>query len=241
MAVSPIEGFVRRLAAHSALPAKDAAALAALPWRTVSRPRHSYIIREADQPAECTVLVEGFAQRQKLTVDGARQIVNFAVPGDPLDLEFLFVDEADFSVQMSTDGLIARVPIEELKALIETRKPLAQAILASLLADAAIFQEWIMNVGRRDARQRIAHLLCDIFARLEAQGLKGDVTELPYSQDQLADATGLTAVHVNRVLRQLSSEGIISRGRRNIAVDDWILLRHVAGFDRRYLHLPTAA
>ena len=240
MADDPIQGFVRRLAACSALQPKDTAALAALNWRTASRSRHSYLIREGDRPTECTVLVDGFAQRQKLTVDGARQIVSFAVPGDPLDLEFLFCEEADFSIQMSTDGVIARVPAEELRALIEGRTAVGGAVIASLLADAAIFQEWIMNIGRRDARQKIAHLLCEIFARLEAQGLKNKVTELPYSQDQLADATGLTSVHVNRVLRQLGADGVISRSRRTIGVRDWALLRNVAGFDDRYLRLAAA-
>jgi CRP-like cAMP-binding protein len=99
-----------------------------------------------------------------------------------------------------------------------------------------------LNVGRRDARSRMAHLLCEFARRLEAAGLAAlSGYELPMTQEQLADATGLTSVHVNRVLKQLTQEGLIQRTRRAINIPDWDLLRSVAGFSETYLHLDQVA
>jgi CRP-like cAMP-binding protein len=96
----------------------------------------------------------------------------------------------------------------------------------------------VLNIGRRDARSRLAHLLCEFAVRLEALGLAPDRGyELPMTQEQLADATGLTSVHVNRVLKSLESEGLITRNRRNISFPDWQRLREVGDFNSRYLHL----
>ena len=95
-----------------------------------------------------------------------------------------------------------------------------------------------MNVGRRDARARVAHILCEFAVRLEQRGLTTDHGfELPMTQEQLADATGLTSVHVNRVLRSLESDGLINRRRRQIHFDDWRALQDAGDFSRRYLHV----
>ena len=110
------------------------------------------------------------------------------------------------------------------------------------LIDASIFREWIMNVGRRDARERLAHIFCEFALRLESAGM-GSTTgyELPMTQEQLADATGLTAVHVNRTLKAMDAEGLIKRERRFILIPDWEKLRTVAGFSELYLHLDQVA
>ena len=110
------------------------------------------------------------------------------------------------------------------------------------LIDASIFREWIMNVGRRDARERLAHIFCEFALRLESAGM-GSTTgyELPMTQEQLADATGLTAVHVYRTLKAMDAEGLIKRERRFILIPDWEKLRTVAGFSELYLHLDQVA
>ena len=106
------------------------------------------------------------------------------------------------------------------------------------LIDGSIFREWVMNVGRRDARSRIAHLLCEVARRLEAAGLIEEYGyELPMTQEQLGDATGLTPVHVNRVLMGLARDGLIERNKRFIGIPDWEALRRVGGFSETYLHL----
>ena len=110
------------------------------------------------------------------------------------------------------------------------------------LVDSSIFREWVVNVGRRDARARIAHLLCEFARRLELAGLtNGEGYELPMTQEHLADATGLTPVHVNRTLKRLEKEGLVVRNRRHVGIPDWEQLRAVAGFSELYLHLDQVA
>lgn len=240
MAQEEITRFIRRLQLQSNLSSKSIDALRALPWRFINRPKHSYILREGDEPKEVSVLVGGFAQRQKHTADGTRQIISFNIPGDPLDFDSLFLTDSDCSVQMSTNGTIARVRPETFHGLMGSHPEIGRAITAVLLADAAIFAEWILNIGRRDARQRVAHLLCEILIRARSQNIETSPLELPYTQEQLADATGLTPVHVNRVLRGLMTEGAISRNGRFVSVPRWDALANVAGFDARYLHMRTS-
>ena len=235
-----ISRFIGRLQLHGSLSPQSIEAIRALPWRVIKRTKLSYVLREGDIPQEVSILVAGFAQRQKHTSDGTRQIVSFSVPGDPLDFDCLFLNEADFSVQMSTSGTIACVRQDAVKALLDKRPEVGRVITTALLADAAISREWVVNTGRRDARQRLAHLLCEILVRAKAQHLQTDVFELPFTQEQLADATGLTPVHVNRVLRQLTGEGVISRNGRFITVPSWDVLEEIAGFDDRFLHLHDA-
>jgi CRP-like cAMP-binding protein len=110
------------------------------------------------------------------------------------------------------------------------------------LIDASIFREWVLNVGRRPAISRIAHLLCELGLRLEAAGLaEAGRYELPLTQEQIADAAGLTSVHVNRVLQELGRLGLIARSRRSVTIPDWEQLRRIGDFNGRYLHLEPSA
>jgi len=195
-------------------------------------------VREADPPEFCTVLLSGFAYRQKLTGDGARQIIAIHIPGDALDFQNLFLDISDHSIQMLTRGEVAFVPRPPMQELARSRAAVGHAILVKILVEASIFREWVVNVGRRDSRSRLAHVLCELGVRLEAQGLADEYGyELPMTQEQLADALGLTPVHVNRTLKTLEAEGLIQRTRRKISFPDWNRLRTIADFNQRYLHL----
>jgi CRP-like cAMP-binding protein len=119
-----------------------------------------------------------------------------------------------------------------------THPPIGRAIIQLTLVEASILREWVVNVGRRDARARIAHVLCEFAVRLESRGLLTDHGfELPMTQEQLADATGLTSVHVNRVLKALEADGLINRRRRHIHFDQWRALQDAGDFSRRYLHI----
>jgi CRP-like cAMP-binding protein len=145
---------------------------------------------------------------------------------------------SDHNVQMLTRGTVADVSRASMQELALTRPAVGRAILISTLVEASIFREWVLNVGRRDSRSRIAHLLCEFAVRLEAQGLtQPGGFELPMTQEQLADATGLTSVHVNRVLRILELDGLITRNRRSIQFPSWQRIRDAGDFNRRYLHL----
>jgi CRP-like cAMP-binding protein len=184
------------------------------------------------------VLVSGFAFRQKLTGDGARQIIAIALPGNALDFQNLFLDVADHSVQMLTRGTVAFVSREQMQDLAFNNAAIAHAIMVKMLVEAAIYREWTLNVGRRDARTRVAHVLCELGTRLDALGLVKDYGyQLPMTQEELADAVGLTPVHVNRTLKALEAEGLIVRDRRKVSFPDWGRLREVGDFNARYLHL----
>jgi CRP-like cAMP-binding protein len=162
--------------------------------------------------------------------------------GDYVDLQNCLLSVSDHNVQMLTDGDVAYVPKEAIRALAVERPAIGMAMWTDTMIDAAIFREWVVNVGRRDARSRIAHMLCEFSLRLEAAGLaKEHRYELPMTQEQLADAVGLTPVHVNRVLRQLGEEGLISRNKRSVVIDDWKRIRQVGDFNERYLHHDAAA
>jgi CRP-like cAMP-binding protein len=126
--------------------------------------------------------------------------------------------------------------------LIDQHPRIGRALWIDTLIDGSIFREWIMNVGRRDARRRIAHLLCEFARRLEVAELGStEGYQLPMTQEQLADATGLTPVHVNRSLKALEAEGLIVREKRHIKIPDWGRLRDISGFNELYLHLDAAA
>jgi len=229
--------LVQRLERRSPLSQADREALLGLPHNVRKLPASAHIVRDGDVPNYCTLLLSGFAYRYKLTGEGGRQIISFHCAGEILDTQNSFLGVADHSVQMLTEGELALMPIGVIEDLALTRPAIGRALWIDTLIDASIFREWVVNVGRRDSRARIAHLLCEFSLRLEAAGLaKNHRYELPMTQEQLADAVGLTSVHVNRVLKQLGEEGLISRDRRSIVILDWMRMREAGDFNERYLH-----
>ena len=235
---SPLERMVATLAMRAPLDDGDRKALLALPFTMRMLEPASYLVREGDPPLYCGVLISGYAYRQKLTGEGARQIIALHIPGEAIDLQNIFLDEADHSVQMLTRGEVAFVPRAQLRALVQERVGVAHAVLVATLVEASIFREWVLNVGRRNSRARLAHVLCEFAIRLEAAGLADHLGyELPMTQEQLADAMGLTPVHVNRTLKALEADGLIKRSKRNVGFPNWERMREVADFNQRYLHL----
>jgi CRP-like cAMP-binding protein len=230
--------LLRKLEQRADLTRDDRAALLGLPFRLLTVERSTYFVREGERPERSCLIVSGFAFRHKITAGGARQILSLHVPGDFVDLEGAFLNIADHNVQALTRCELAIVPRADVRALMKAHPAIAMALWVDMLIDSSIFREWITNVGRRDARTRIAHLLCEFARRLEVAGLAGEYRyELPMTQEQLGDAAGLTPVHVNRVLRDLDKEGVISRTKRNVAIADWDRLRAIADFNENYLHL----
>jgi CRP-like cAMP-binding protein len=238
----PLSKMLRKIELRAPLDDEDRQAFLSLPHRTQQVEANVYIIREGDRPDRSCVLLSGFALRHKVTATGERQIVSVHVAGDFLDLEGALLNISDHNVQMLTRGELAFIPRNAMRDLILANPRVAAAMWVDTLIDGSIFREWVVNVGRRDARARIAHLLCEFARRLEVAGLSS-VTgyELPMTQEQLADATGLTSVHVNRVLKRLDEEGLIVRSKRHVAIPDWGQLRDVAGFNETYLHLDQVA
>ena len=242
MSIPPgIERVLRRLETHGGLSTKDRAAVLNLPFAYRTLDTAAYIVREGQPPEVCALLLTGFAYRHKVTADGQRQIMSLHLPGEFLDLQNSFLGVADHNVQMLTRGEIATVPVPALRRLIEVCPLVGRAMWIETLIDAAVFREWIVNVGRRDSISRISHLLCEFGLRLEQAGLaRRHRYELPMTQEQIADCTGLTPVHVNRVLKQLGSLGLIDREKRSISIKDWDRLREIGDFNTRYLHMDDA-
>jgi CRP-like cAMP-binding protein len=237
-----LELLARKLDLHHRLSEDDRRAILDLPHKIRKLEAQSYTMREGDRPDRCAVLLSGYAIRHKLTGDGSRQILAINIPGEALDFQNMFLEECDHNVQMLTRGIVAEIPRHPLEELVLSHSEVGRAILVTALAEASIFREWAVNIGRRDSRSRIAHLLCEFAYRVSAHRLTADgIYELPMTQEQLADATGLTAVHVNRVLQALQREGLIERDRRIIRFPSWQRMQDVADFNPRYLHTRDLA
>jgi CRP-like cAMP-binding protein len=217
----------------------DAEALLSLPHKAKDLLRHSYIVREREKTTHSCVMVSGYAIRHKIVANGARQIVAVHMAGDIVDLQNSFLGVADHSVQVLTDSEVAFIPREAVKKLSFERPNIGMAMWHDTLVDGSIFREWIANVGRRDGPTRIAHLLCEFSLRLKVAGLGAETDyELPMTQEQLADCVGLTPVHVNRTLKKLEAENLITRkSGRGITIGDWKKLADAGDFDSNYLHL----
>ncbi|TPG22768.1 Crp/Fnr family transcriptional regulator [Sphingomonas koreensis] len=234
--------IARRLDARIALEDEAVRAIVALP-HTIRRLRpNEYFLREGEQPTNSTIVVDGYIYRHKLVQDGGRQIVAVHIPGDFVDLQNILLDESDHNIQALTTATVAEFPHAEMLALAFRHPNIGKALWRESLVEASLFREWIANIGRRDARARVAHLLCEMAVRREAAGLGSRAHfELPMTQEQLGDALALTAVHVNRTLRVLEADGLIERSKRAVTVADWSRLRAVADFNENYLHVREMA
>jgi CRP-like cAMP-binding protein len=220
----------------------DKAALLALPETVRELRKHDFIIREDETPRYCCVLLAGFAIRHKASGDGGRQIFSIHMPGDAVDLHNSMVNRADHNLQMLSNGKAAFIPVEAVRALTLARPAIGQALWRETLIDSAIFREWTLNIGRRDARCRIAHLLCEFALRLETAGLGAQTHyELPMTQEELADAVALTPIHVSRTLKALAEDGYVERNVRSVKILDWHGLVKLGDFEPGYLHLPPAS
>lgn len=233
-----LEFLIRKLERHTTLPEADRRAILDLPVHARSVPPATYLVREGEPPSNCVILSSGFAFRHKIVESGARQIVSLHLPGDALDFQSLYLRYADHNAQTLTRADLAVVPIAAMRELVSTRPLVARAVLMDLLIEASILREWVVNVGRRNARARLAHLLCEFACRMDMIGLnEPDGYALPMTQEQIGDALGLTSVHVNRSIKALSQEGLITRKGRLIGFPHIEQLREVGDFSELYLHL----
>jgi CRP-like cAMP-binding protein len=237
--VSPEHGrMIRKLEAIASLTAEDKAALAALPLRLRTVEDHVDLVREGDRPPECCLIVEGFFCRYKVVGDGQRQIFSFHIPGDVPDLQSLHLKVMDHNLASLTPGRVGYIPHAAMQELLATHPNVATAFWRDTLIDSAVFREWLASTGRRSAHQRIAHILCEVYVRLQSVGLAGDDGfHLPVTQAELGDSLGLSAVHVNRVLQDLRRDGLIESRGKFVAVADWPRLQQAGDFDRAYLHM----
>lgn len=230
--------MVRRLAKWSTLDREDRQAVLDLPFERRRIARGHYVKRAGDEPAQAQLLVSGFACSQKVVGDGRRQILSVHIEGDVIDLQSAVLRMSDHNVEALTEVEVAQVPREALRQLAAERPAVGLAMWHDTLVDAAIEREWLANLGQRTARVRLCHLLCEFGVRLRTVG-QGTLNryELPMTQEDLGDATGLTAVHVNRTLKGISGEGLVAKRGHSVFIDDWERLVGAGDFSPHYLYL----
>lgn len=235
----PTRPLWQKLAIDTALSADDVAAIAALPITVKESPARATLAREGATSTHCSVLLEGFACRSKTADSGKRQILSVHIPGEILDLEAIHLPVMDHDVTTLSRCKVGLIGHEALLAAARARPMVGEALWRYTARDAALFREWIMNIGRRPAINRLAHLLVEIGDRLERAGLANDASfQLPMTQLDLADALGLTPVHVNRVLQELRRSGLLELRKYTVSLPDLKRLKEVAAFDDLYLRQP---
>lgn len=199
------------------------------------------IISEGGHSDHCHVLVSGLAMRYKILEDGSRQIMAFLVPGDLCDAEIFILKTMDHTVGAVAETTTAMIHADDMKELLREVSCMSEALWWGTLTDLAVLRERIVDHGRRGALQRLAHLFYEMLVRYRVIGeAQDDSFDFPITQDELADATGLTPVHVNRMLQKLRGDGLIELRGRKLSVLDPAGLAELARFNADYLHLHRA-
>ncbi|MDB5710796.1 MAG: Crp/Fnr family transcriptional regulator [Sphingomonas bacterium] len=196
------------------------------------------IIADGAHSGHCHVVLSGLACRYKLLPDGRRQIMAFLIPGDLCDAEIFILKVMDHGVAAVTPTTTALIPAEAMKALLRETSSLGEALWWGTMTDLGVLRERIIDEGRRSAYRRIAHLLYEMLVRYRMVGMTvGNGFVFPITQNDLADATGLTPVHANRMLQKLRADGLIRLGGGVLTVLDPDRLKDAAQFNGAYLHL----
>jgi CRP-like cAMP-binding protein len=232
------DALITKLTRSNKLDADDIEAIRRLPMRLHELGPKETIAADGTRPAECCLLGEGFAVRSKLTSSGERQILSLHIPGEIPDLQSLHLHVMDHDLVALTPCKLGFISHHNIRQLNRRQPNLADAFWRETLIDAAIFREWLVNLGRRPALPRLAHLFVELYRRLEAIGrAAGGEFELPFTQEQLADCLGLSTVHLNRVLQELRRKGAVKPSRQFHQLVDLEFLERLSGFDATYLHL----
>jgi CRP-like cAMP-binding protein len=228
--------LTRKLSAFVALSDADLAILARFHQRRRTFHGGHEMIHEGQKNSVAFILAEGWACSYKILPDGGRQIVNFQIPGDFLGLRSILFRTADHSVEAVTRIEASEVLASDILDGFAKAPRLATAVLWAASRDEAMVVEHLVNLGRRSAEERMAHLLLELGARLNLVGISDRTGfDCPLTQYHLADALGLSAVHVNRVLRHLREEGLVTFQKGRVVLDDFARLQKLAGFDTSYL------
>lgn len=237
--IDPVERFVLRLAAFEPLeaPAREALRRAV---RSAPRVPASELQRD-NSPFDLCILLEGWVCRFKLLDNGRRQITSVVVPGDLVDFGFLTGRPAHLQFRTTTATQFGAISVGDFAALSEQYPSLMRAALRALTTETAIREELIISLGVRSAVERLSHLLCELRHRLDSVGLvdHGHVFDLPMTQSDLAEALGLSTVHVNRTVQRLRRSGMITLGGGRVSLLNHDRLMGISGFDPTYLGSGT--
>jgi CRP-like cAMP-binding protein len=233
----PTEMMIRRLRVNSVISDEDAAALRGLPSIMKEVPEETSLVREGERPTKCIVIMSGFAFRSKVAENGKRQILSFHPAGDMPDLHGLLLDRMDHDLTTLSKARIALIEHRHINRLIADHPTIGRALWRETIIDASIFREWIVNLGTRDAAARLAHLVAELRSRLAAVGLAADHQfEFPVTQSDLAEALGISTVHVNRVIQSFRAEGVLEVKRNMVTLNNLERCSQIGGFNDLYLH-----
>lgn len=234
--------FLGKLVARSPLSPTEREEILSLPTTPLLLPAHMEIVRLGEQTGHAVLVADGLVARFAQMEDGRRQHVALHIAGDMPDLHSLVLPAAPAPLVALTATTVFHVPHASLRALSSAYSSIAAALWRECVIDGQIMMQWLVSVGRRDARGRLAHLLCEMATRCEWIGAyRNGSFPFPITQEQIADALGLTSVHVNRSLQALRQEGFVRVSRGEVTILDWDALVFAAEFDPAYLHLPDMA
>lgn len=235
-----IEPLLLKLASHDILPAAEQDLLRSMIVRDRRFATGEHLVSQGARPGSSTLLLEGFSARYKVLEDGTRQITALHVPGDFVDLHAFALKKMDHGIVAMSPCRVAFADHSDLKRITETAPHLTRLLWLQTLIDGAIHREWIVAMGRRSRRSHLAHLICELYARLQVVKLvDGASFRFPLSQSEVADALGLSVVHLNKTLQALRAEGAFTWGSREITIIDWQRLQEIAEFDPTYLNLTV--
>jgi CRP-like cAMP-binding protein len=238
----PYSRLLYRLERCWPLTPQDRQRVAELPLTVTNIAPHQEIVHQSDTPSRCTLVLGGFLFSHKLASGSRRQITSFIVPGDIADLHTLHLSNLDHSLSALGPAVVAFLPHAALRAVLETSPQLSQALWRETFIEAAIFREWLTNLGRREAIARVAHVVCELAVRLQAVDLARNLTfTMPWTQTDLADACGISNVHANRVVQELRRLGLVDWDARQVKIRDWSRLAKLGDFSDHYLQLRSAA
>lgn len=241
LSISPHDLVIRRLKSIHPLSRDEVRALEELPIQIMSLESDRDIVRMGDRPSQCCVVIEGFTCIYKLTSEGGRQIMAIHVPGDIPDIQSLHLGLMDFGLASVSSCTVGYIPHEEIRRMCDNYPRLGVALWRETLIDAAIYRDWMLNIGQREAFGRVAHLVCELIVRLRAVGLtEGDSFKFPVTQANLADAFGISSAHMSRVFGALAADGLLQVTRQRVTVLDWDKLQEAGDFDPTYLHLERS-
>ncbi|KAA2235938.1 Crp/Fnr family transcriptional regulator [Salinarimonas soli] len=230
--------LIQKLALRDRLSIEERRVLSGIVARTVVVPKGEDLVREGATPTESKILQSGFAARYKLLQNGKRQITALHVIGDFVDLQSLVIKPMDHAILALTDCTVGAVPHEILRGITERYPHLTRMLMLNIALDGAIHRQWLVMTGRPSAGSRFAHLVCELFVRLQAVGQTQDNSfHLPVTQGELSDVLGLSTVHVNRTLQILRANELLVWRNGEVEILDWQRLCEVAEFDPTYLNL----
>lgn len=232
-----LELWINRLLLRSALSEDEVESLRTLPFNIENYDANRDFVGLGEMTTHSCIVINGLAGRFDQTRDGTRAITAIHIPGDACDLHSLPVPLSANPLQALARTTIARVSHEALRDVAKQYPAIAQAFFRDCVVDAAILSKWALNAGRTEARQRLAHLFCELALRYALIGQNKCDFPLPITQAHLGDASGLTSIHVNRTIRALSDEGLMRVSQGRVVIEDWDRLVVYADFNPAYLHL----